>query len=160
MNMRPGSWSGFGLGRSSLVALVLATTILGGCFDPDPKLDPALFAGDGAWEHLRRVVTPESYWDEKVAGLALEVESIQTRFHVESEKYRQMLASRRAKVAAAVTDAEKRGVDPKPQRHAIIKSFREELDPLRAATRELGKTLRHKMVILSQARQELTEAQK
>jgi hypothetical protein len=155
--MLPGRWCAYGRVRPSVLALLLLF-FLGGCSDPDPNLNPDIFAEDSTFQNFQRIVTPESYWQDKVKQFALDVEDVQIRFSEESQKYRDLLDTRRKQVADATVKAKASGKDPKPARHEIVRTFREQLDPLRASTRGTGKELRKKMDLLAQARQALAKA--
>jgi hypothetical protein len=159
MNMLPGK-ARVALLRNSCFSAFVLLFALSGCSPPDySHLDPKIFAKDTTWQSLERFFTPESYWQDKVEQLSAKVDISREQFHVESKRYRDMLAVRRNEVAKSNSEAKKRNEDPKSARHKIIKLYREKLDPQRAVTREIGKQLRKEMAVLDQVRHELFKAQ-
>ncbi|MBF0382574.1 MAG: hypothetical protein HQL69_16255 [Magnetococcales bacterium] len=159
MNMLPGSFKGAVLNRPWLLAAILLV-LVSGCSSQDTShLDPKIFADDTTWQSIKRYLSPESYWQEKVKHYSAMVDSTREHFFVESKRYRDMLTVRRSEVAKANREAKLKGEDPKTARHDIIKFHREKLDPQRAVTRELGKKLRKQMVLLDLVRHEFFKTQ-
>ncbi|MBF0357576.1 MAG: hypothetical protein HQL70_03145 [Magnetococcales bacterium] len=156
MNMLPGKLIHSPKSRRSWLLAILLFTLLGGCSDSSyPDLDPKIFADDSKWQTFKRHIAPESYWIDKVQRMSSKVEVTREHFLVESKRYRELLEGRRKQVLHAVTKAKERKESEKKARQDVIEAFRGKLDPLRAATRELGKKLRIDMATLEQARQEL-----
>ena len=158
--MLPGKLSYSSMSSKSWLLALLLFTLLGGCSDSSsPNLDPKIFANDSKWQTIKRYVTPESYWIEKVQRISSKVDVTREHFLVESQHYREILDGRRKQVFHAVTKAKERKENQKKARQDVIDAFRGKLDPLRATTRDLGKKLRRDMATLEQARQELFKAQ-
>ncbi len=136
---------------------LLLLLLVAGC-GADVSVDAELYAQDGFIQTLRRTFTPVSYWEGKVTALEAALKVDQVGFKKSNRIYRNKLRERRKAVLTAVNQAESNGQNPRAARRGAIERYRQELDPLRQRTREMGRQLRHRMRLLSLAREALNRA--
>lgn len=160
MNMQPAKQLSGRLPNPASLALLLVVFFLAGCSnqDADSPLHQKLFRDDSTLQDLQRYFMPESYWQEKIEQINTEVGHKRELFKNANQAYRDLLAKRRQLVTQALTRAKEENSDPRKARQEIIRSFRDQLDPLRLQTREAGKILRQKTELLGQAQHELLKA--
>ncbi|MBF0401728.1 MAG: hypothetical protein HQL90_13295 [Magnetococcales bacterium] len=128
--------------------------LLAGCGPTDgaqTHVASELAAGDTVVQTLRRLFFPASYWKEKGEQLQGDVRKQQEAFNERTQAYHKLLEQRRARVNAAIAEAEANGKGADEARRLVIQEFRVTLDPLREEARQLGKELRRLMTLQAQA---------
>lgn len=145
--------------RTWWLALTLLL-VVSGCDDGrKAALDPALFAGEGIADTLRRTFSPRAYWTAKVNRLQEQVEEARTAYHDRGRVYHDLLNQRREQMAqAAGKFGEQEEQAKRVARQKVLQTYRTQLAELRQANREATKTLRQRGQLLRQAQDALLAA--
>ena len=144
------SLRGYSKKGASFFLLVCLLFLLSGC-GPERAEDAALYAGDTAGQTLQLLFFPEAYWKEKRAVLQRDMQEKQAVFKERAQAYHVLLKQRRESMLQAMSQAKADGSDPRAMRRAVIRAFRDTIDPVRQEARQCGKALRRAMALLSRA---------